>query len=278
MAYRASAFEQTAAAVQDALADRSDAVFRAGAAPLDIGCNRRETLPDGSVILGHDPAGITLQKTMAWSFEREVGPDVVLFSTPMHGTTLGGRNLKLSSEWMGAAVRYIEEESPDVRAVFLQGCGADQDPYYSMVDNVRGTFEEVDAHGRNAAASVAAALSDSRPLDPLPVATLLRSVELPPKEEGGDLQTLVIHGLRMGQAVLVSLSAEAFVAYAIFAASASSADETLVLAYTDGNIGYLCTSDVYSNGGYEARTTRVGPEAETIVKRALQEILADLCA
>ena len=102
-----------------------------------------------------------MQEVTTWTFAREDRPMIVLFSTPMHGTTLGGRNLLISAEWMGRAVHGIEQARPTVRAVFLQGCGADQDPYYSVTDGTRGTFAELEEHGRRAAAAVGTAIDTS---------------------------------------------------------------------------------------------------------------------
>lgn len=276
LAYRRDVLERTVAAVRQALDDRTPATFSVGSAPLDIGCNRREMLPDGTVILGHDPDRPALREITTWTFARAGSADVVLFSTPMHGTTLGGQNLLISAEWMGMAVQVVEQGTSGVRCVFLQGCGADQDPYYSRIDGGRGTFPEVEAHGRRAAEAVLNAIGNSRPLGSLPMNVLLREVQLPPKEADDEARTLVLHGLRLGDAVLFCLSAEAFVEYAKYGAAVCTAAETLVLGYTNGNIGYLCTADAYADGGYEIRTTRVAPESEQIVKGVMREMLAEL--
>lgn len=278
LAYRAAAIARTVEAVQAALADASPAAFSVGHAPLDIGCNRREALPDGRVILGHNPAGPTLKEVTVWRFARGERPTVVVFSVPMHGTTLGGQNLILSAEWMGMAVRYLEQAAPGVRAVFLQGCGADQDPYYSKEKGVRGTFAEVEAHGRQAAAAVVQAIGNARGFEALPMRTGMRPVALGPKPPGADPLTLTLHGLRLGEAVLLALNAETFVEYARHGRAVSSAAETLVLGYTDGNIGYLCTDNVYAEGGYEAETTRVAMGSEAVVKAAMADLLAELNA
>jgi neutral ceramidase len=275
-AYLRDVLSKTTEAVGEALADRAPASFHVGSAPLDIGCNRRETVADGTVILGHDPEGPTMQEVTTWAFAREDRPTIVIFSTPMHGTTMGGKNLLISAEWMGWAVHHIEQDRPEVRSVFLQGCGADQDPYYSTDLGGRGTLAEVEAHGRRAATAVGEAIENSKPLDSLPMATLLREVELAPKEIGDEPRTLFLHGARLGQALLLSLSAEAFVEFAKYGIAISPTEETLVLGYTDGNIGYLCTADAYEEGGYEIRTTRVAPESEQIVKNAMDRMVADL--
>ena len=275
-AYREEVVQKSVQAVLGAMQDVAPATLSAGSAGLDIGCNRRERRPDGQIILGHNPGGPTLHELTVWRFARKASPDVVLFSAPMHGTTLGQQNLVLSAEWMGWAVHCFEEQDPDARAVFLQGCGADQDPYYSLVGGVRGTFEEVEQHGRAAAAAIRAALAGARALRARPVAVAVRTVPLPDKQEVSKHHDLVLHGLRLGDARLLALGCEAFVEYALFGRRTWPGRHVLVVGYTDGNIGYLCTADVFPEGGYEVNTTHVAPEGEQIVKDALKQLAAEL--
>jgi neutral ceramidase len=276
--YRQSIIARGAAAAEAAMDDMRPAGFAVGHAPVDIGCNRRERRPDGEVILGHNPEGPTRHEMSVWRFTREGGPDVVLFSTPMHGTVLGGGNLRISAEWMGAAASFIEAGMDGTRAVFLQGCGADQDPYYTMTNGIRGTFEEVEEAGRKAADAVAEALASARELNAQPMKLASSGVDLPGKEDAAETRRLALHGLRLGDAVLVALSCEAFVEYDLFGRSESPAEEILVLGYTDGNIGYLCTADVFAEGGYEPRTTRVAPQSEQMAKDAMRAMLQELAA
>ncbi len=276
LAYRARTITDTVAAVQAALGDLSPARLRVGSAALDIGCNRREKLADGTIALGHNPAGPTVKRVTTWTLAREGAPDIVLFSAPMHGTTMGGKNLTLSAEWMGMAVQYIEAEHASTRAIFLQGCGADQDPYYSREDGRRGSLPEVEQHGHTAAAAVRAAMAGAHPVPAVPLRIVSRAIALPPKEAGGEGKTLLLHGLRLGDAAILALSAETFVEYAIHGGKISPAAETLVLGYTDGNIGYLCTADAYPDGGYEIKTTQVAPESEAIVKDAMRDLLTEM--
>ncbi len=275
--YRADLIRKSVAALRKAMDDMAPATLSVGRAPLDVGCNRRERQEDGEIKLGHNPDGPTLQEVTVWQFARADRPDVILFSTPMHGTTLGGRNLSISAEWMGAAVRFLEEQMPEVRTVFLQGCGANQDPYYSITpEGARGTFDELEQHGRDAAAAVRSALQDMRELNAVPFRTAMRQVPLPGKEDESETRPLPVHGLKMGDAILLALGCEAFVEFAFYGMDASSAKETLVLGYTDGNIGYLCTADAFETGGYETKTTRVAPRSEELTKVAIKEVLAEL--
>ena len=274
--YRADLIHRSLSALRTALDDAAPAALAAGVAPLDIGCNRREKMPDGRTWLGVNPDGPTLHEVTVWRFAREGKPDVVLFSTPMHGTTLGQWNLSLSAEWMGLAVQRLEAEPGGARFVFLQGCGADQNPYTSNEGGRRGTFADVAERADDAAAAVRQALGQLRALSAAPLAVVVRTAELPPKEDDGDPQVLRLHGIRLGDAVVAALNAEVFVEYALFGREVSPAEETLVLGYSNGNIGYLPTADAYPEGGYEIDVTRVGPGSEPIVKDALRELFRDL--
>ncbi|NLW49900.1 MAG: hypothetical protein GXY85_03535 [Candidatus Brocadiaceae bacterium] len=275
-AYRAEMVRQSVRALRVALADASPARFSVGNAPLDIGVNRRELREDGQIILGENPEGPTLHEVDVWRFAREHRPDVVLFSVPLHGTTLGEWNLSLSGEWMARAVERLECRTPGARYVFLQGCGANQNPYSTHRPGMRGTFGEMEQHARDACSAVLEALSHVRDLEPLPLRVVNSTADLPPKEKGEEARRLRLQGVRVGEAMLVALSAEVFVEYALFGREASPAEATLILGYSNGNIGYLPTAAVYPEGGYEIRTTRVGPRAEKVTQRAMQAVFREL--
>ncbi|NLW51546.1 MAG: hypothetical protein GXY85_12005 [Candidatus Brocadiaceae bacterium] len=277
--YRRSIVEAGGRAARAAVDDLMPAGLRAGAAPLDIGCNRRERMADGQVGLGHNRGGQSLKELTAWHFPRAGAPDIVLFSAPMHGTTLGQEHRSLSAEWMGLARRNVEEARSDVRTIFVQGCGADQDPYWTKIDGKRGSFDEMESHGRAASDAVLQAMESARPLDPLPMQAVVRTLALPGKDDAGAAQELPMHGLRLGDAVLVTIGAEAFVEFAFYGRSVSTAPATLILGYTDsGSVGYLCTAKSFEEGGYEPRSTRVGPGGEEVVKQGMREVLAELKA
>jgi len=275
-AYRAEVIRQTLRALRVALAEVSPAEFSVGNAPLDIGVNRRELRSDGQIILGENPDGPTLHEVDVWRFAREHKPDVVLFSVPLHGTTLGEWNLSITGEWMARAIQRLECRAPGARYVFLQGCGANQNPYSTHRPGMRGTFGEMEEHARDACTAVLKALSHVRELNPLPLRVVMQTAELPPKKRGEESKALRLQGIRLGDAMLVALSAEVFVEYALFGREVSPAQATLVLGYSNGNIGYLPTAVVYPEGGYEIRTTRVSRGAERITHKAIRAVFRDL--
>lgn len=274
--YVEAMLEDAARAAAAAAQDLAPAMLHVGAAPVDIGMNRRERTPDGEIILGVNPEGQRLPEVTAWLLVRPDARDILLFSIPIHGTTLGADNLVLSSEWMGAAVRDLEAQDPDLAAVFLQGCAGDQNPYRQQ-----RTFEQMEAHGRAAAEAVRAAVAAARRVEGTPLHNVSTDADLP--LEDGDTYPCAVHGLRVGDAVLVGLGGEPFVEYALYARQRARAESTMVLGYTDGSVGYLPTQAAYSEGGYEVTANRyfaVGrpwaPRVERVLKSAIDDVLEAL--
>ncbi|TET96731.1 MAG: hypothetical protein E3J26_00830, partial [Candidatus Zixiibacteriota bacterium] len=74
----------------------------------------------------------------------------VLFGYACHNTTLSF--YKYCGDYAGFAQQYLEEAHPGVTALFITGCGGDQNPY------PRGNLEYCMQHGRSLANAVEAAL------------------------------------------------------------------------------------------------------------------------
>lgn len=280
LTYEASYVEamlaQSARAAAAAARDLAPATLSVGSAPVDIGLNRRERIADGRIILGVNLEGPRLAEATVWRLERASADDIVLFTIPVHGTTLGPENLMISAEWMGAAVRDVEAHAPGVRAIFLLGCAGDQNPYREQ-----RSFEQVDAHGRAAAAAVRAAMAAARRIEGTPLRNVAFDADLP--LEDGETDACPLHGLRLGQALLLGLGGEPFVEYALYVRQRARAESTMVLGYTDGTVGYLPTQAAFAEGGYEVTANRyfaVGrpwaPRVERVLKSAIDSALEAL--
>ena len=82
----------------------------------------------------------------------------IMFGYACHNTTLGF--YKLCGDYAGFAQQYLEESHPGAVAMFVLGCGGDQNPY------PRGKLELAQQHGRTLATAVEAALqTQARPLE-----------------------------------------------------------------------------------------------------------------
>ena len=264
------------AASADALKDLTPAVLGVGAAPLDIGCNRREETPEGKIKIGVDPDAPRLAEVTVWRFTRADADDVLIFSTPIHPSVMGPDNYLISADWAGAARRKIEEHCPDLRAVFLQGCAGNQSAY-----RTERTFETVSRHGETTCAAVSEALAGVTQVSATPIVTTRLQAPLP--QAGGTSYPCPLHGLRIGDAVLVGIAAEVFVEYALFGREKSPARSTLICGYTDGSIGYIPVAEAYEKGGYETRANEYfetgkpwTPDVEPALKDAIANTLEAL--
>ena len=103
----------------------------------------------------------------------------VLFGYACHNTTLGF--YQFCGDYAGFAQQYLEQAHPGVTALFVMGCGGDQNPY------PRRTLELAQQHGRSLANAVEAALeTQPQPLTgPLRMAYEMATVEYqaPPSRE-----------------------------------------------------------------------------------------------
>jgi neutral ceramidase len=104
-------------------------------------------------------------------------------------------------------------------------------------------------------------------------------------EAGADklTQAFEVQALRIGDVAIVGLPGEVFVEYQLRIEECSPFAHTLVLAYTNGNIGYVPTADAFPQGGYEVDTaikyygtTMLTPDCEGIIVGGACELLAEL--
>ncbi|MGQ9731802.1 MAG: hypothetical protein ACUVX8_11075 [Candidatus Zipacnadales bacterium] len=99
----------------------------------------------------------------------------------------------------------------------------------------------------------------------------------------GLTQAFEIQGLRVGEIAIVGLLGEVFVDYQHQIRESSPFAHTIVLAYTNGNIGYVPTREAFSQGGYEVETaikyygtTMLTPECERLVVEGAGQVLREL--
>ena len=120
-----------------------------GRRPLRVGVNRRERQADGTTRIGVNPEGpVAPWVDVVW-FERLDGtPLVVLWQHAAHGTCLVSDNYLFTADWMGVAMRKIEDERRGETALFLNGCAGNINPH------PRGSYELAGMHGQRAGGAV----------------------------------------------------------------------------------------------------------------------------
>ena len=110
-----------------------------------------------------------------------------------------------------------------------------------------------------------------------------RVLELSRQDARGLTVPIEIQALRIGDVAVVGLPGEVFVEYQLNIDAASPFRQTIVLAYTNGNIGYFPTASAYPEGGYEVEaaykyygTLMHRPESEGQVLASARQLLDGL--
>ena len=249
--------------------------------------NRR--LPtDKGVINSPHPQGPVDQRVPVLMVERPDGSLMAaLFGYACHNTTLSF--YQFCGDYAGYAQEYLEADHPGTVAMFMMGCGGDQNPY------PRRTLDLAKQHGRSLANAVETALSVKQPRTihgPLGIA--MEDVELefsaPPtreellkqKENGnkyesshaqrlldqlderGGIQTryaFPLQVIQFGQDLtLVAISGETVVDYSHrfqkelksgFGATGEKEPVVWIAGYSNYVFGYLPSLRVLKEGGYE---------------------------
>ena len=203
----------------------------------DVNFGKRNN-PDGPV--DHDVPVLCVS-------DAEGNQRAVLFGYACHNTTLSF--YEFCGDYAGYAQEYLQADHPDLTALFVTGCGADQNPY------PRRTVELAQRHGRSLATGVEAALyANPRPLRG-PLRCALETVELQRVGENAKKVVYPIQVIRFGNDVsLIALASEVVVDYSLRLKRELQNPPAMVwvAAYANGYFGYIPSARVLAEGGYEA--------------------------
>ncbi len=227
----------------------------------------------------------------------------VIFGYACHCTTLSF--YKFCGDYAGFAQLYLEEAHPEVTALFITGCGGDQNPY------PRRTLALAQQHGRALANGVETALlSRASPIRG-PIRSALETVTLdfaePPSrrqleqqakssnkyerrhaevlmkelEQTGKIRTTYPYLVQVVQfgndLTMVALSGEVVVDYSLRLKAELAGPPVWVAGYSNDVFGYLPSLRVLQEGGYEGGdamryTPFPGPFAPSVEKRVVDMV------
>lgn len=228
----------------------------------------------------------------------------LLFGYACHNTTLS--SYQLSGDYAGYAQQYLQESNPGATALFLLGCGGDQNPY------PRGTVELAQLHGRTLAASVEAALlTRGRSLaGPLRLAydEVILNYAGPPTQADYESKlkssngSEVRHAQRMLERLasgeklpekysfpvqviqfaddltLIALGGETVVDYSTRLKKELAGPALWLAGYSNDVMGYIPSARLLSEGGYEPLTSifysevHPGPWSPTLEERIITKV------
>ncbi len=267
----------------------------------------RRLITDKGVYNSPNPDGPVDQDVPVLRIDSEDGKLLaVLLGYACHNTTLSG--YEFCGDYAGFAQEYIEQAHPGTTAMFIAGCGADQNPY------PRGgpkTLDYCKQHGQALANGVEAALATQARSVTGPIHAALDTVKIdfapPPSrelleqnaksenkyvrrhaqvlleelEENGKIRTTypyLVQVIRFGNDLtMVALAGEVVVDYSLRLKSELPGHSVWVAGYSNDVFGYIPSVRVLKEGGYEAGdamlyTDLPGPFAPSVEKRIIAKV------
>jgi hypothetical protein len=236
----------------------------------------------GVMRLGANPRGSIDDAVQVVRIDTEAGkPLAVMIHYACHGTSLGGRNAKLSGEWMGHMQEYVEARMGGGGAMFVQGAAGDINP--RVVGGLDGNPDDVHvtwALGEEIGREVV------RVYNTLTPARLDASIEIVNEELGlprtyrelmQDFHNTVVPvpttAVRIGDLMWVSFPGELFHAIGQKVKAACPANHAFLMGYTNGYIGYFPEQSAFAEGGYEPAVSHLDPISEGVYLRQIGELL-----
>ncbi len=260
--------------VGQALADLQPAVLSYSHARCGFAMNRR-TPTDRGYRNHPNPDGLVDHSVPVLSVSDPDGQRrAVVFGYACHTTTMGF--LRWLGDYAGYAQEYLEQDHPGVTALFLAGCGADQNPY------PRSQLKYAQYHGRALATAVEAALeigqTTPRHQHELqgPLHAVLETVDLSFTDPERSDHAYPVQVLRFGDNLtLVALGNEVVVDYALrLKQELGHSDGTAiwVAGYSNAYPGYIPSQRVLLEGGYEADSRPWNPDLEERIIAKVHEL------
>lgn len=236
----------------------------------------------GVVRLGANPAGAIDDAVQLVRIDREDGrPLAVMIHYPCHGTSLGGRNSKISAEWMGHMQEYVERQIPGTGSIYIQGAAGDINP--RVVGGLDGHQDDTAVTAQLGEEIGREVVRAWRALAPEPVTAAIQvetqEIRLPRayRELLADFKNTEVHtpttAVRIGDLMWVTFPGEMFHAIGQRVKAACPSPHAHLAGYVNGYIGYFPEQQAFAEGGYEPATSHLDPAAEKIYWRQIVELL-----
>jgi neutral ceramidase len=241
---------------------------------------------DGVYRLGANPSGSIDDEVGIMRIDKLSGaPKAVFVNYACHGTSLGARNNKISPEWNGHMLEYIERQVPGVTGIFAQGAAGDINPrFVGGLDGCKDNLENTAMLGYEIGKEVLKVFNTIK--TDLPVNPEIKMVSKNitcPKRYGDvmkDFKNTTIDvnttAIRIDDFVWVTFPGELFHEIGQTIKASSHSRYPFFVGYSNGSLGYLPTAQAHSEGGYEPWSTRFDPAAEKIYVAGVKQLLLPL--
>jgi hypothetical protein len=280
--------------IREALNTMSPVHIGAGTGHSPVGANRRETTIDSSgnssIKLGRNPHGPTDKEVLVMKVAKPDGTHVaVLFDYATHATSLGGKNYIISGDVLGLAEQFVEKIlGENVIAPAFAGASGDIDPWFRVLpafSTEAGWVPEPVLLSTMLGEEVVHVFRDIERVSPVgEIKTAFAAFELPgkqkekadAKEKSPQTKSLNITIARVGDIAFVGIGCEVLTEIGMAIKAASPYKHTFVITHCNGAAGYLPPEHVYTEGGYEVRSSHFAPRAADMVVKQALKMLAGL--
>lgn len=304
-AYTAQLPERLYAVIAEAVESLEPGTLSWGVGEAGFAKNRRKYTVNG-VINDYNPIGpVDYDVPVLAALWPDGSVRAALFGYACHNTTLSGQ--QLSGDYAGFAQAHLEAERPGMTALFVSGCGGDQNPL------PRGKVEQAEQYGTELGEAVLAVLgAEMAPVHgPLRAAYVEIPLELtaPPTREALEAQAAGdnVYIRRRAEALLAELDAQGFldrfypypvqtwhfgdsllvnalagevvVDYSLLLKHRYGRDKQFVIAYANDVFAYIPSLRVLREGGYEGESSMIyyglhGPWAPSIEADIMDAVAA----
>lgn len=267
--------DKMTAAINEAVENMTLAKISVGTGTSNVGINRRERKPDGTITLGHNEDGFLDRQVGVIRIDSKSGKAIAtLISYGCHGTTLGGKNYLISADYMGAAVRQVQDAVGGI-VTFFNGAPGNVDPAHRVGVN----FDHVEELGVKLATEVQRVLKEKMvEIESDPIYVIPVEIGLPlkaPKGDGNPISVISTSIVRIGDLQFIMFPGEMFAQTGMTLKARSSAKHPFPISYFCGkSAGYLPIRPVYQLGGYEVNTSRHSPDAEEIYVNVVSKLIS----
>ena len=249
---------------------------------IGFNINRRKVV-NGRAVVRLNPDGPNDQRVKVLRFDdgKSLTPLAVVMHAVCHPCffTWGDKGSqpypngypKMSADFPGEAQSFVEMcYGNRTSSMFLQGCAGDIRPNLPGYPYRCADEADIQWAGRDLGSAVVRTLARNVTREQLPkrptyyaIRVASRVVSLPGKQGRVDAE---LQAMKIGPYLLLTMPGEPMVEYGLKLEKAI-ADRAIpiIIGYANGNVGYIATAGAYEVGGYEPNTSKLAPEAETII-------------
>jgi neutral ceramidase len=280
-------------AAGDALNSLAPADIGTGKGICKMNINRRASNGKGETTLGRNPYAPCDHEVAVLKVSDKSGrAKGLMINWPCHAVVLGQNNYLITSDWPGAASKYVEDKLDNgVVSQITVGASGDINPIYGPGDFDGGESFARDAVGEDLALEALRVANNIKGSDGGRITAMQREINLPRKPNDNKEDSLMVRlsVIKIGKIVLTGVSGELFNQISVNIRKQSKYPFTIMITHCNGSSGYLVTDDAYPvegvpqmqnkakpTGGYETNTTRVSSGAERAITDNLIQMVNNL--